>query len=645
MMNTNAITLLAFALAVSPALGQTLSLPAEDLLPGSHTEELSLTEFDPVVPTIAPFAPTINDQQMLVDLYLKLEDYPAAETAADQLLAKHPRDPVALSAKTSIALRNQDVIASLQWAEKYRRAQPGPQAELMMAGALRLARRFDEALAILDRLKKDTPAGEPFPHLIEFGYTYYDARQFDKARGVFQLVRDDLRYQPQTRTEATKQIANLNREKAIKSAYRAIEMRELDEARDIVIDLNEKARAEKDAKPDQNLIALNAILDAEQNAYVDAALATFEGLKEKTPNGQRFQFNSAYATQLLDKRRYPAALAALKLADPELNHYFTDEEVAQHREAIHFMKKFTNPIIETAVRLQDFSEGRAVRSSIIASTPLNQALTRLGVEYTYNELEPEIPTPGSAADAYHKAYLTARHQFSDHIHGSLAVGTDNGNFAYRASLGWSRPSHDQFAELTWASGRQPVDTLLIETLGAQEDRLSFAFSTELPAYHRLRLKGSAFVRQIDLDRPGLTDLGTGWGARVELEYLLYRKNRDVATISAYLGLEEFNFKSNNADIALLGFDPLSLVAEKYQAVGVTLYGEKALTSDTSVRGSLGIERRIDSDLQVYSVSGGVKHWISDDAYIHADATYSTSGQAANTGGGYFEGVIGVDLTL
>lgn len=641
-MNSSALILLVAAL---PVAAQNLALPDRESTLDDGQVPLSLTEFDPFVPTLGPLTPTIADEQALVDLYLKLEDYDAAGKAADRILRKFPNDPVALGAKTSIALKEQDVIASLRWAKRFRAAQPGPDADLALAGSYRLARRFDEALEILEDLRKRTPAGEPFPHLIEFGYTYYDSRQYDRARTVFQTVRNDLRYPPQTREAATKQVANLNRERKIAAAYRAIELRDLDEARAIADDLNEVAKREKAEKPDPNLVALNAILDAEQHAYVDAALATFEELKKDTPEGKRFQFNSAYATQLLDKRRYPAAVAALKQANPELNHYFTPEEVAQHREAMFFMKKFANPVIETAVRLQDYSEGRAVRSSLIASKPLNQALTRIGLDYTYTHLDPEVPTPGDAADHYHQAYLTARHQFSDRIHGSAAIGVSNDHLAYRAAVGWSRPSQDQFFELTLSGGHQPVDTLRLEALGAREDRLAFAFSTELPACRRLRLKGNAFVRQIELDHKAVGDLGSGWGGRLELEYLLYKRDRDVATISAYLGLEKFNFDSSGTDVALLGFDPRDLVEDEYQALGITLYGERALTDNLSVHALAGVEYRIDSGEPVYSIGGGLKYWLNEDAILRADALYSTGGKAANRDAGYFEGTVGVDLTL
>ena len=220
-MKTSYSTLLAIALTASPILGQTLISEGNDSLSISDSVALSLTEFDEVVPTIDPLTPTLADEQLLVDLYLKLKDFTEAGAAADKILAKHPRDPIAIGAKATIALQQQDVIASLRWAEKFRSVQPGPEADLTLAGAYRLARRFDDALALLEKLKKQSPKNEAFPHLIEFGYTYYDARQFDKARAVFQLVRNDLRYLPQQRTEATKQIGNLNRERAITAAYRA----------------------------------------------------------------------------------------------------------------------------------------------------------------------------------------------------------------------------------------------------------------------------------------------------------------------------------------------------------------------------------------------------------------------------------------
>lgn len=582
-------------------------------------------------------APEIAIYRQFLDLNLKLGNTADAEQNARALLARDPKDAQALGAMVSIHTKQKNNKAALATAATLRAHHPGTESDLAMVGALRLNRRFEESLAILNKLKTNTPAGQVFPHLIEFGYTYYDARDISVARQYFERVRNDHRYLPNQRAEAGKQLAAMQRDAKLVSAYTAIEQRDFDQARTILGELNNLAA--NSPKPATDLVALEAILDADQFGKVEEAARTFATIKKKTPAGEVFPYGSSFATQLIDMRRYAEAEAEIRAsADPKSFH-LTPEDIASHDEALRYINVFTRPHLTVAERLEDRAEGQAYRTDFDASLPLHGGLTRLGIDAAYHHLD--IPGPGDRR--YGTMFVTAKRQLSRHLHASAALGHVAGDFAWRAGLGWTRPSQDTRFEIQLASGQRPTDTLRLESLGAQEDRLTAGASFELPHHRRFRLKADAFARRVDLDSMGIGSLGDGWGARVELEYLLYLHKKARVTASYFVAIEEFDFKSSLARPAAI--NPRDLLEESFQSTGFMILAQAPLSDKLNAQGRFGLDYRFETDELVYIFGGGLDYRLNESTRLEIEAAYYSSGTAGNAAAGYFEGRIGLDITL
>lgn len=588
-----------------------------------------------------PFLTELEYLYLYLDLNLKLENYAEAERTADGLLAKNSKDPLALGAKTTILLKRKDAEAALAFAERYRAVSPGPDADSAMVAALNLNRRFDEALEILDRLKERAPKGEPFRYQLDYGFTYYGQQKLDKAREIFVSVRDDRRYSMRQRFEAGKQLANIERDESLLYAYRAIERRDLEFARELADRLDRTNRG-----PNREITALVAILDAEEHGKVDEAIEVLEKLRETTPEGEEFAYHSALATQYLDKGRYEDAEKAAEAA-ANLKSAFSRPESAHERlDTLRAVRPYTRSTVSLDVQYEDRAEGEAVRFGAKASMPLKGGKTRIGAEYGLRAYDLDGVFDGGANSEYHIAYLTAKQQLTDRIFATAAVGMVDGEFAYRASLGWKRPSKDTLFEVTYSDGKRPTDTLQLESLGASERRLSVQASGELPANRKVRVTGEAFWREIDLDNASINRLGSGWGLRAQIEYLVFRRQRSMLSVSYIAGFENFDFSSDARSMrGLLPYDPMDLVEDDYHSHGLAILGQRELAPDLVGSVRLGADYRLDSHDVVFSLGGGLEWWFSDYARLVLDASYYTSGKAANEDDGYLEGRVGVDMTF
>lgn len=572
-----------------------------------------------------------------LDLHLKLEEFDEAQALADQLLAKNRDDPQAVAATAIVALHRRDAPQALYWAQRLRGISPDPETDAIMVAALNLNHRTGEALDLLARLARRTPAGEPFPHLLLVGYTYYAARNLPLARDSFEAVRRDPRYPDPQRAEAARQLANISRDKEIARAYQAIEQRRLRKARSIAEDL---ASAPAD-KPRSDLAALIAILDAEQHGKTGEAVAALESLRARSPQEEARAYSAAYAIQLLDQARYREAhRVALKAANSE--HPESPDDLGGRLAALRAVCRYARPSVSLDTRFEDRGEGSAWRVGAEASLPVADGRTRLTAELEYHTSNLTGAAIPHATSDYLAACLEARRQLTGHLFASAALGAVDRNFAYRLSLGWRRPSQDTLFEVTFADGQRPTDTLQLEALGARERRLAMHASTEIPGLRRCRLTAEAFLREIDLGNAAFSDLGQGWGARVQLEYLLYRQRRTMLSLAYRGAAEGFDFSSSARRLAgALPYDPLGLVEKDFHSHGFALLAHRTFTPDFSAFLRLGADYRFDSGESVYSVEGGLEYWFSDLSRLGLDLSYYSSGRAAGSEAGYFEARLGM----
>ncbi|NNM28404.1 MAG: hypothetical protein HKO57_02720, partial [Akkermansiaceae bacterium] len=419
-----------------------------------------------------------------------------------------------------------------------------------------------------------------------------------------------------------------------------LELRELKRARLITTELERRDPKNLD------VIILRAVLDADELGQVAEAAETIERVKSRSNAGKPFTYGGAYATQLLDLRRYEEAEDAAVAAAAAQTAWERAALGEYPLQTVRSIRRYSRSTVSLDARVQDSDEGQAFRAEGLASMPFNSARSRLGVDAAYTDFNLDAPIPGGSQDGYHQAWLTARHEFNQHLHAGAALGSVDGDVAYRASLGWSRPSQSGSAELVFSDGGRPDDSLLLESLEAEERRLGVAASFEIPSARRFRLKADGYVREVEVDQLGLGDLGEGWGLRAELEYLLYQMRRTSVTI-AYVGAyEEFDFESAAAArAAALGVNPLNLIEDEFHSHGLVVRGRRWLRKDLEAHGSIGGDYRFDSESAVLSLGAGLEYWFHDFARLLLDANYYSSGTAGNEDAGFFEGRVGLDLTF
>lgn len=622
-----AIPAIFFALLLTAPVPATATTVSSEVLPSS---------LDDTTLASARSAPSPQKREYL-DLALKLGDFDAARELADDLLDEDPTDKEALTALCVMQIKTRQRDEALASALKLGRHHPGTEADVLHAAALRLQRRYDEAHAILSRLRDAAPDGEAFRYLNEVGFTYYDAREFDQARACFEQVRDDDRYLPLDRAEAEKQLDNIERDLAIRQAYYDIESRDIAKARKIASNLD---RTGPEPLPD--ITALDAVLTSEKGD-VETAAARLEELKRKALPDEPFQYGTAYASQLLDLGRFKEAEAAAAEVADSSEIYFPAEIIEHARRDVRKIRNFSRGAALALGRYESRDEAKAMHGKLDASVPLNDERTRLGVEYAIHHYKLDDPLPN--ADTTQNDYLgTMRQWLPNGFYADAAAGAIAGHFAYAASLGWSRHSLDNFVELTWSGGRRPIDTLQLETLPAKERRLALAFSGELPQHKRIRASGQAWARQIDFFG---SNIGKGWGGELEIMYLIHRRNQSEIAIGYVGAYEKFNYRNESqlygpADDLL---DPTNYIVNKLNSHGIELFVQVPINPDLIARGLGGVSYRFDLDSTEYHLGGGIEWWFSDTYRLFADALYYSSTLAGSTDSGSIEGRFGVNGTF
>lgn len=583
----------------------------------------------------------LESYRQFLDLHLKLGNDDEAVDYAHRILDRVAKDPDATAALLGIALKRKEAEPALDYAVQYRIVRPGTEADALWASALRLNGRYNEAMVTMEALHDASPKGRHFPYLLELCYAYVDTRQVEKARTCFEKVRDDQRYSPKQRAAAVKELANLDRDARIKEAYLALEQRNLKKARAIAEEVMKLG-----PKPHSDAMALMAVVEADELGKVEEAAETFEWLKEKHEGPGRYPYHGAYAVQLLDLGRYEEAEFAANQASLSDTGLLTEDERYDQLEAIRSVRTYSRSTVSLDGIFVDSTEGRGYRADGKLSVPFNGKRTRAGVEYRYSEIDLDDTIPSANEDEYHHVLATLSHQFARGLTATVAGGAAGNNFAYKVAVKMNRPSKDSWVEVKFEGGQRPDDTLILEAHEAKEYRLALAADFEAPVNRRLRFRGEAHARKIDLDSAGIGELGEGWGVRAEVEYLLYKHRRATMAL-AYVGaFENFDFSgAAKRSRGMLPFDATELVEDDFFSQGLVLRGRYSIQNGLNILGSVGALYRFDDDEMVYHFGAGLEWWYDDFSRLSAEGAYYTSGKAGNAGSGYFEGRLGIDSTF
>lgn len=568
----------------------------------------------------------LEDLHQFLDLNLKLGELTEAKTYATRILVRNSRDADALGALLGIHLKQKKAQTALSFARRYRAVRPGAEADALYASSLRLNRKFDEALSLME--KRHDEAKGHFPQLLELCYCYYDARQIEKAESCFQKVADSKRFSAKERAEARKGLASINREREIKKAYSALDQRDLKQARRIATEL-----AKEGKKPNRDVVALTAVLDADEHGKVDEAVVAIEKLKAEHKSEEPFPYLATYAVLLQEQGRFADAEKAARAAVAAETPHTTPEERAARLATLRSIAQQTRPTLAMDGKFQDAAEGQALRGRVKASMAIGkQKRTRIGAEYRFNELD----LTNGGGDSYHGVLATVSHQFNSKVSGRAAIGAIAGKLAYQAAVRLKRPGREDFVEAIVEGGHRPTDSIALESMNSKERRVTLKGQIDVPSNRRIRLSAEVFGRDIKV--AGAGKIGSGWGARWEAEYTLYKLQRTVVS-AAYVGsLEQFDYTASGS--AFRG-----LVEDNLHSHGLFLRARTALSENLLVHGEVGAAYRFDDSQMVYSVSGGLEYWLSDFTRLDINGAYYTSGKAGNAGSGYFEGRIGLTTSF
>lgn len=568
----------------------------------------------------------LEDLHQFLDLNLKLGELTEAKKYATRILVRSSRDADALAALLGIHLKQKKAQAALASAVRYRAVRPGAEADALYASALRLNSKFDEALSVMEKRQRE--AKGHFPQLLELCYCYTDTRQIEKAEACFKMVASNERFSAKERAEARKGLAAINREREIKKAYVAIDQRDLEQARSIATEL-----AKEGKKPNRDVVALTAVLDADEHGKVDEAVATLEKLKAEHKGDKPFPYLATLAVLLQEQGRFADAEEAAQAAVDAESPHLTPEERAARLDALRSVAQQTRPTLALDGKFQDAAEGTALRGRVKASMALGkQKRTRVGAEYRFNELD----LKNGGGDSYHGVLATVSHQFNAKVSGRAAVGAIAGKLAYQAALRLKRPGREDFVEAIIEGGHRPKDSIALESMNSRERRVSVKGQIQVPTNRRIRLSGEVYGRDINV--AGAGKIGSGWGARWEAEYTFYKLQRTTIS-AAYVGaFEQFDHTASGE--AFRG-----LVEDDLHSHGLVLRARAALSENLLIHGEVGASYRFDDSQMAYSVAAGLEYWLSDFTRLDINGAYYTSGKAGNAGSGYFEGRIGLTTSF
>lgn len=578
----------------------------------------------------------LDDMRQFLDLHIKLGNTAEAARYANKILAKAPKDADALGALLGMHLKQRNAKSALSYAGRYRAVRPGGESDALYASALRLNGENDKALSVMLRRYAKVPKGSHFPQLLELCYCYYDCRRIEEARECFIKVRDDKRFSVKNRSEATRELAAIKREEDIREAYLAIEQRNLKKARAIAEDVAKRAK-----KPNRDVTALFAVLNADERGEVKEAVATFTKLKATHKGPEPFPYQSTYAILLLDDGRYAEAEAAALEAASVKSPFLTAEDDRGRTDTLRLIRQYSRSMLSAEGIYQSQDEGKAYRLKGTASMPVNKKRTRVGVEYQFNELDFDSPIVGANETDYHSVFATLSHQISPKYSVHAAAGAVAGNLAYRIAARMAQPSKEDFLEVVFSGGHRPTDTMTLEAFGSKERRVSVKGKMEVPTNRRVKLSAEVFMREIDIDQPLVSDLGRGWGARWEAEYLFYKFQRTMLSVAYVGGAEHFDYSNAARASSLYG----SLVEDDLHKHGIAVRASQSVSENMMAHIALGVDYRFDDKQLTYSAAGGLEWWVSQYTRLTSDVAYYTSGLAGNAGSGYVEGRVGVNSTF
>ena len=614
---------------------------------GKNSEALAMLE---QLQTAAANAPAFAYQRLLGYTYLQLKQWPAAQTAFEQMrdnpiFTEEARQDASKAITTSaISARGEAalVIAGFGDWEK---------AEAQLAGLERdfpnsievfsyrcalIARQGhgDEALRLLEAKKaqlasESATKNKPFQLQDTIGDVQVARKDFDKARAAYQAILDEPKYDWAMRRRALDAMPAVRRIELLEQGFNALRDRRISKAKDAARKLYDEFGMEA-----RELKLLTAEIHLAQNKTSDA-ITELEVLKKTAPSNAPFESSSSLATGYMRSGRHAEAIAAY--TDILAHHRaYTPYEAMSARWELRAALPLAKPSADISVNRRSEADGSITRADATYTGPWwgdwrAQAFGHS--DFIHRKAQPLATDPAWLQERY-EAGLRLQRRISQTFAVEATVGGSQDDILYGAKVGnFLNPGFTWSAAFT-GNGRS-TESIPLEALDARENRIDLDLAGQLPGPWNYALRASA-----NDVRVGKTAVGHGIGAVATLEYVIQTETDKRPEITVGLLSEYRRFTSADAGSMLA-----SLVDQETNRHGLTLAYRSNVSDSLRLSAQVGGFYSFDESSLQYMAGLGVQYYFSDSFLAYLDLRYDSNSRSAQQDVGAFEANIGLAHTF
>lgn len=508
---------------------------------------------------------------------------------------------------------------------------------------LTTAQKHAEAIALMERHRKERFAGQTFPFDIELGDAYGTTGNFAAAREAYTRALNAKGASKEATTLARAGLREIDRLEGLQVAYNLITRKQPAEA----LKKAEELRRQFPEDVDVQLLYAQALVP---NYHFLEALPMLEAIKTKHYVGKPYPAQDALAECLQATGRLDDAERAYEelARDATVTERVRSDAALAARE----VARMRSATVQADAEVLSEEEGDAAFLRARAAAPLGDGW-HAGVDAWYYDvsLSSERSLRQSSGDflgavAFVRKYLDDNLTYLE----TRAGWGSQESAAFGATVGRERTHPGVLGYDLSVDFNQPaMDSLQLIALHGIEDRVATNVAAPLPG--RFEVTAGAWARRVDADG---ADLGDGWGAYFEVGRPVWENARETSqiTVAYRADYERFDASPIGAgEAARLGYagDPADgrllgaeLIEPRYHPHGLQATYESRLSDSLYYFLGTGLYFDFSDEEWDYNFTGGFEYAISDTLDLILEGGYYSDGTgASNDDSAVMVGTIGV----